>query len=64
MTTTNNLRQRVQRIEAQRPAVTYPPYLSVASAEDIPAALEGWPADRFVKVFIRVSPDDWDAVEP
>ena len=62
--TTRTIAHRLQRIEARRPVMAYPPFISVPTVEDIPAALEGWPADRFVKVFIRVSPDDWDAVEP
>ena len=60
MITANNLRQRLERIEAAQPSPTCPPYLAVATAEDLPAALEGWP-NRFVKVYVGVSPDDWPA---
>ena len=53
-------KQRLERIEAAQPSPTCPPYLSVATAEDLPAALEGWPT-RFVKVYLGgISPDDWD----
>lgn len=62
MTTATNLRQRLDRIEAAQPSNTGPGYIAVASAADIPAALEGLPAGaRFVKVYLGgISPDDWD----
>ena len=64
--TTRTIAHRLQRIEARRPVMAYPPFISVPTVEDIPAALEGWPAEavRSVKVFIGISPHDWDEVEP
>ncbi len=58
----NSITRRLARIEAKRPVDNGPAYIAVASAADIPAALEGLPAGaRFVKVYLGgISPDDWD----
>ncbi|MCB0202425.1 MAG: hypothetical protein KDI03_20335 [Anaerolineae bacterium] len=60
------LQRRVEGIEARQQVTRFPAFISVPTVEDIPAALEGWPADavRSVKVFIGISPHDWDEVEP
>lgn len=60
--TTKALLQRLERVEARQSPTTCPPYLSVATVEDLPAALEGWPAGCPVKVYVQISPDDWPAV--
>ena len=60
MNTTTALSKRLERVEARQPSPTCPPYLSVATAEDLPAALACWPVGCFVKVYVGVSPDDWD----
>lgn len=55
-----NITKRIEALEARQRAVTCPPYLSVAALEDLPAALPLLPVGCFVKVYIGVSPDDWD----
>ena len=61
MTTRATLNRRVQALEmAQRDDAGGPPYIVVASAADIPAALADLPDGWRCPVYVGASPDDWD----
>ena len=56
------LQRRVEGIEARQQVNRPPAYLSVATADDIPDALSALDGAGSVKVYIGISPDDWDGV--
>ena len=56
---THTLAARLQKLEAKTKAQTHPPYIAVADASEITQPELRAMLASGVKVYVRVSPDDW-----